>query len=272
MNRHVPATPVAASAGDRANVFVSYSRKNAIFAQILVGALAECGFDAFLDKTDIAPGEPWQERLATLIATADTVVVVMVMVMGPDSVASTICGWELEESVRLGKRIIPVVARRIADADAPPELGRLNWVFLAEGADRNAALASLDTALHTDLAWVREHTRGETRRRRHGQPALPSKTTGVVERWKEQFDAGQKLERNGEPSPSDQSPRHPRPLCSGCCLPPARSTCARSMAGEPSSQSPSISQLTPQLDPIPSTDRRSRRVKFQPHSGRRLTD
>jgi TIR domain len=152
MNRHVPATPVAASAGDRANVFVSYSRKNAIFAQILVGALAECGFDAFLDKTDIAPGEPWQERLATLIATADTVVVVMVMVMGPDSVASTICGWELEESVRLGKRIIPVVARRIADADAPPELGRLNWVFLAEGADRNAALASLDTALHTDLA------------------------------------------------------------------------------------------------------------------------
>ena len=55
--------------------------------------------------------------------------------------------------------MIPVVARRIADADAPPALGRLNWVFLAEGDDKDAALATLDTALHTDLPWVREHTR-----------------------------------------------------------------------------------------------------------------
>ena len=42
---------------------------------LLVGALAGRGFDAFLDKTDIAPGEPWKERLAGLIATADTVVI-----------------------------------------------------------------------------------------------------------------------------------------------------------------------------------------------------
>ena len=126
MNEHVAAAPVAATAGNRAKVFVSYSRKDLAFAQMLVGALAERGFDAFLDKTDIAPGEPWKERLAGLIATADTVV----FTVSPDSVASTICAWELEESTRLGKRIIPVVARRIADADAPPALGRLNWVFL----------------------------------------------------------------------------------------------------------------------------------------------
>ena len=51
---------------------------------MLVGALAERGFDAFLDKTDIAPGEPWKERLAGLIAAADTVV----FTVSPDSVAS----------------------------------------------------------------------------------------------------------------------------------------------------------------------------------------
>ena len=63
-------------------------------------------------------------------------------------------------------RVIPVVARRITDADAPPVLGRLNWVLCAEGDDKDAALATLDTALHTDLAWVREHTRlGELARR-----------------------------------------------------------------------------------------------------------
>ena len=162
MKQHVSAAPIVATAGNRAKVFVSYSRKDLTFAQMLVGALAERGFDAFLDKADIAPGEPWKERLAGLIATADTVV----FTVSPDSIASPICGWELEESARRGKRIIPVVVRRIVDADAPPALGRLNWMFCAEGDDKDAALATLNTALHTDLPWVREHTRlGELARR-----------------------------------------------------------------------------------------------------------
>src|SRR5580693_3795549 len=42
------------------------------------------------------------------------------------------------------------------------------------------------------------------------------------------------------------------PCCSGRCLLAARSTCARSTAGKPSPHRPSISQLTSQLDPIPS--------------------
>src|SRR5580704_18517607 len=109
MNQHVSAAPVAATTGNRAKVFVSYSRKDLAFAQMMVGALAKLGFDAFLDKTDIAPGEPWKERLAGLIATADTVV----FTVSPDSVASTICAWELEESARLGKRLLPIVTRRI---------------------------------------------------------------------------------------------------------------------------------------------------------------
>src|SRR5580693_10242772 len=119
MIQHVSATSVAAPAGDRAKVFVSYSRKDMAFAQMLVGALAARGFDAFLDRTDIAPGEPWRERLAALIAAADTVV----FVVSPDSVASEICTWELEEGARRGKRVIPIVVRRIANAEAPQALG-----------------------------------------------------------------------------------------------------------------------------------------------------
>ena len=144
----VPAeVPEAAAAKRYAKVFVSYSRKDLGFAEMLVSSLAERGFDAFLDKTDIAPGEPWKERLAALIAVADT----LVFVASPDSIASSICAWELEESARLGKRVIPVVSRRIADADAPPALGRLNWVFCTQSDDREAALSTLDRALHTDL-------------------------------------------------------------------------------------------------------------------------
>jgi hypothetical protein len=40
------------------------------------------------------------------------------------------------------------------------------------------------------------------------------------------------------------------------------------MDGKPLLQNPSISQLTSQLDPIPSVTRRLRRAKFQPHHGR----
>ncbi|MFI4998103.1 MAG: TIR domain-containing protein, partial [Hyphomicrobiales bacterium] len=56
----------------------------------------------------MAPGELWQERLAGLIAACDTVV----FVVSPDSVSSSVCAWEIEESFRLGKKLIPVVARR----------------------------------------------------------------------------------------------------------------------------------------------------------------
>jgi hypothetical protein len=47
---------VAPQGSLHAKVFVSYSRKDVGFAQMLVESLKLRGFDAFLDKTDIAPG------------------------------------------------------------------------------------------------------------------------------------------------------------------------------------------------------------------------
>jgi hypothetical protein len=162
MDQQVTPATERSAAGNQAKVFVSYSRKDLAFAQMLVAALLERGFDAFLDQTDIAPGEPWKERLAALIGAADTVV----FVMSPDSIASRVCAWELEESERLGKRLVPVVARRVSDVAAPAMLARLNWIFCSDGDDRQAALVALESALRTDLPWVREHTRlGELPRR-----------------------------------------------------------------------------------------------------------
>ena len=71
MSQRTPA--IVEKSSRRANVFVPYSRKDLPFAQHLVADLAALDFEAFLDKTDIAPGEPWKERLAGLIAIADTV-------------------------------------------------------------------------------------------------------------------------------------------------------------------------------------------------------
>jgi hypothetical protein len=108
------------NAGNRAKVFISYSRKDLAFAQMLVDALGERGFDAFLDKTDIAPGEPWKERLGGLIAAADTVV----FVISPDSVASSVCAWGARgeraacQAAHPGRRPTYCRCRRTASARA----------------------------------------------------------------------------------------------------------------------------------------------------------
>ena len=67
--------------------------------------------------------------------------------------------------------------------------------------------------------------------------------------------------------PCCRRPIPPR-CCSGRCLPPVRSTCARWMAGRRSPQNPSISRLTSPPETIPSCYRRSRHTEFQPHPGR----
>ena len=49
-------------------VFISYSRKDLAFAERLMAALKAHHVRAYLDQHNIAPGEPWKDRLAALIA------------------------------------------------------------------------------------------------------------------------------------------------------------------------------------------------------------
>jgi hypothetical protein len=61
---------------------------------------------------------------------------------------------------------------------------------------------------------------------------------------------------------------HGRHCCSGRCLLPVRSTCARSMAGKPLPQNPSISNLISPHNMIELVYWRLCRFLFQPRSGR----
>ena len=137
-------------------VFISYARRDgAAFAEELVDALDVAGFDAFLDRNDIAAGEDWEKRLEGLIAAADT----LAFVMTPGSIASRQCAWEIKTAEALGKRIIPVVLIQVPDGEAPPSLGRLNYIFFDGRQSFARALKQLSTALTVDAAWIREHTR-----------------------------------------------------------------------------------------------------------------
>jgi hypothetical protein len=169
----------------KVSVFISYSRKDADAAENLRRNLNESAFKAYLDKHDILPGEPWQERLNKLIEAAD----VVVFLISPDSVSSQVCSWEVNESERQAKRILPVVIRD-ASADAVPHrLQRLNYIFMRDSAEESEGLAELRTALLMDIDWLREHTTiGELAAEweAHGNPAerlLRGNVLAAAELW-----------------------------------------------------------------------------------------
>ena len=138
----------------KTRIFLSYSRKNLAFTELLKSELEKAGYQPSLDKTDIAPGEAWQDRLGKLIQDADAVV----FCLSPHSAASTICGWEVDQAAKLGKRIIPVVADPVDPAQLPDALTKLNFVFFVD-TSFDEGFAKLRSALDTNLDWIRLHTR-----------------------------------------------------------------------------------------------------------------
>ena len=141
---------------DKLKVFISYSRRDSSeIAEELVAGLELAGFAPFLDRHDIAPGEPWEERLGGLIQQADTVV----YVISPEAVKSERCQWEVDKTQALSKRLMPVVFKPVPEADIPEQLRRRQFVRFDTGLGITRPLAQLAEALRQDLDWIREHTR-----------------------------------------------------------------------------------------------------------------
>lgn len=142
------------------NVFISYSRDDLNFADQLDATLKIGGFEPTLDRHGIHGGENWQAKLGNLIREADTIV----FVLSPASAQSEICAWEVDEAVRLGKRILPVLCMPLAGIPAPKPLAALNYIHFYPEPDKpgsgfRSGLLDLVEALKTDLEWLREHTR-----------------------------------------------------------------------------------------------------------------
>src|SRR6476646_12250969 len=138
-------------AGEKLKVFISYSRKDsAEFADELVAGLEYGGFAPFLDRQDIAAGEVWEARLGGLIAQSDTVV----FVVTPEAVKSERCKWEVDRTVELSKRLLPVIYKPVPDADIPEKLRRLQFVRFDTGRSMTRSIAELAEALRVDLDWI----------------------------------------------------------------------------------------------------------------------
>jgi TIR domain len=145
-----------AGTGERLKVFISYSRKDsAEFADELVAGLELAGFAPFLDRHDIAAGEDWEARLGGLIAESDTVV----FVISPEAVKSERCGWEVDKTIELSKRLLPVIFKPVPEPEIPEKLRRLQFVRFDTGRALTRSITELVEALRVDLDWIREHTR-----------------------------------------------------------------------------------------------------------------
>lgn len=142
--------------GGRLHVFLSYARADgAALADELAAGLELLGFAPVIDRRDIAAAEDWERRLDVLIRAADTVL----FLISPRSVQSPRCGWEVERSIALSKRIVPVVVLPVPEEDVPEPLRRLNFIDFGPGQSFARSLGRLAEALRTDLDWIREHTR-----------------------------------------------------------------------------------------------------------------
>ena len=140
----------------RSKVFISYSRRDCSpLAEELAAGLEVVGFDAELDRHDIAAAENWEARLENLIQGADSVV----FLLSPEAVKSPRCAWEVDKAIALSKRLIPVVGKTVQEQDVPERLRQLNYVFLSEGSSFARGLGQVAEALRADLDWIREHTR-----------------------------------------------------------------------------------------------------------------
>jgi TIR domain len=145
-----------AGAGEKLKVFISYSRRDsAAFADELMAGLEVAGFAPFLDRHDIAAGEHWEERLGGLIAQSDTVV----FVVSPEAVKSKRCTWEVDRTIELSKRLLPVIFKPVPEHDIPEKLRRLQFVRFDNQPGFTRPLSQLAEALRVDLPWIREHTR-----------------------------------------------------------------------------------------------------------------
>ena len=165
-----PAAPTAAAGVASTGVFVSYSRKDREFVRRLHDALKRSGREVWVDWEDIPPSAEWLAEIERGIEAADT----FVFVLTPDSVSSETCGIECAHAAKLGKRIVPVVARDVRAGDVAEALRKLNWLFFRAGDDFDAAFGALVRTIDTDLASVRVHSRLLVRAREwetHGNDA-----------------------------------------------------------------------------------------------------
>ena len=137
------------------------------------------------EVTGILPSTQWMDEIRAAIAAADNIVVVI----SPDSCASTVCRTELDYAVELSKRLIPVMVRNTPTSLAPASLRAINWLPIDAGPSFDTDVDQLAEVLDTDVDGLHLHTRLTVRARewdagRHDKSLLlRGQELALAEKW-----------------------------------------------------------------------------------------
>ncbi|MCB1886058.1 MAG: toll/interleukin-1 receptor domain-containing protein [Rhodocyclaceae bacterium] len=159
--------------------FLSYSSKDAAFAELLYAALQEAGVRVFWDRFDVLPGELLEQQIAEAIREHDR----LILVLSPHSMASPWVekelrlAWHRKRESLLPIRLCPIEAIEAWTANSPslPDLAAIfpmqdfsDWqddAVFALGVDK--VLRALGSGVHA--AELRSEIGGDPKR--HGDGA-----------------------------------------------------------------------------------------------------
>lgn len=146
----------ASGNGSNGSVFISYSRKDKTFVQKLNNALDTAGVQTWVDWEGIELGSDWMNTISEAIQGNDA----FLYVISPDSLKSKVCTDELELSLKLNKKLIPILFREPTKTSKMHEkIASTNWVYLRASDNFEETIPKLVASINTDLDWVRLHTR-----------------------------------------------------------------------------------------------------------------
>ncbi|MFN8529716.1 MAG: toll/interleukin-1 receptor domain-containing protein [Anaerolineae bacterium] len=162
-----------------ADVFISYSRKNADFVMRLYETLERHGREVWLDLDSIPKGEEFNKMIFDGIDAAD----VVLFVVSRYSLTSEICNTEIAYARSRNKKIIPVMLEAMDDRNPDSEvfmavlagwykkkyasqaqenwevLRMINWAIFTADRDFDTEFKILLQEIETDRPHVRQHTR-----------------------------------------------------------------------------------------------------------------
>jgi signal transduction histidine kinase len=178
-------------------VFVSYAREDMAFADQLVLALRDKGFEPLIDRQDIDAAEGWRRRLSSLILSSDAVAFVMTR----GALESAMCRWEVEEAHRVGKKMLPLLPYALSsDTPMPTLLAELNYIhFYSDpripGSGFYDGVQKLERALKVDVEWLRKSTKlseqaHEWEQQKSDDLLLRGSALGEAIAWRERAPSG----------------------------------------------------------------------------------
>jgi hypothetical protein len=146
----------AAKRHERRDVFISYSREDRAFAELLHRRLVESGKTVYVDVRDIPKwSEDWQEELFRQIDASDMVVAVLTEA----AVTSAYVAAELDHAAAEGKRLKGLKLAEVPDEQVPAPVRTGQWIDFSDREAFEERFADLLEVLATDVDWVQKHTR-----------------------------------------------------------------------------------------------------------------